>query len=229
MGRSASLLAPVVAAALLAVAADAGAQEAPHLASSDVPAQGARVGDFVPRGWKIAARVAGDLNRDARPDTVLHLVTADTPDDRMGTDAAPEGHALVIVLAGERGRLRRGGVAPRLLVPLVPQYDVGLTIRSGVLIVTQDFGMTDVVNLLHRFRHDPATGRFVLIGKDTFSYTRPLSRDDTFRTSENYLTGVRLATTGHVRDGVVARETTKRERIPRSKTYFEDVDEDPDR
>lgn len=40
-----------------------------------------------------------------------------------------------------------------------------------------------------------------------------------------HLTGVRLTTTGHVRDGVVARESTTSERIPRRRVFLEDVSE----
>jgi hypothetical protein len=202
-----------------------GAQGAPRLRPSDVPARGARAADFVPRGWKVAMRAAGDLDRDARPDTVLHLVTADTPDDPLYT-SAPEGHALVVLLAQADGSLRRAGVAPELLETGAPQYGLELEIRGGVLAAEQSYGMTWVVNLTHRFRHDPASGRFLLIGRDQYTYTRPLDRDDTVLVSENYLTGVRLTTTGHVRDGIVARETTRREPIPRKAAFMEDVSDD---
>lgn len=193
-----------------------------------LPAGGASPQDFVPPGWKIAARAEGDLNGDRIPDQVLHVVTADTPDERSATDAAPEAHALLILLA-EGGKLRRAGLATKLLVPVVPQYNLDLDIRNGVLVVKQDYGMSDVVNLTHRFRQEPQTGRFLLIGKDVFTYTRPQS-DDTVKTSENYLTGVRLITIGHFRRGAgEVRETAKREQIERKKVYLEDVDESSER
>ena len=184
--------------------------------------------DFVPSGWKIATRAEGDLNGDGRPDQVIQLVTADTPDSRSDTDAAPERQALLILL-GDGGKLNRSGLATKLLIPIVPQYSLELTIKNGVLIVKQDYGMSDVTNLTHRFRFDPPSGRFLLIGRDVFTYTRPLS-DDTIKTSENYLTGVRLITTGHFRRGVgTVNETTKREQMTLKKVYFEDVDETSDR
>jgi hypothetical protein len=189
-----------------------------------LPASGTSPQDFVPPGWKVAARAEGDLNGDRLPDLVLQMVTADTPDDLPDTAAAPEAHALLVLLA-EGGRLRRAGLATKLLVPIVPQYSLDLTIRNGVLVVRQDYGMSDVVNLTHRFRQEPQTGRFLLIGKDTFTYSRPL-RDDTVKTSENYLTGVQLITTGHFRRGAGdVRETTRREQIERKKVYLEQVDE----
>lgn len=212
--------------ALLALDATALQAQAPHrLARADFPLEAASPDAFVPGGFKVARKVEGQLNRDSLPDVVLHLVHESTPDDRSGTDAAPESQALVILLAKRGGGFRRGGVAGTLLQEGVPQYGVEIRVRNGVLITDEDYGMSQVSQVRHRFRLDPASGRFVRIGKDTYSYTRPLNRDDTFRTSENYLTGVRITTTGHVRDGVVARESERRETIPRSRVFLEDVDE----
>lgn len=190
-----------------------------------IPKTGSMPQNFVPSGWEIAARAEGDLNGDGRADQVLQLVTADTPTDRSASDAAPEAHSLLILLT-DGGAFRRSGVATKLLIPIAPQYSLDLMIRNGVLTVKQAYGMSDVINLTHVFRLEPETGRFLLIGRDVFTYTRPLS-DDTIKTSENYLTGVRLITTGHFRraTGTVA-ETTKREQIERKKVYLEDVDTD---
>ena len=204
--------------------ADNSTAERPALDAKKISASGASVQDFVPLGWKVAARMEGDLNGDGRSDQVLQLVTSDTPDDRSDTDAAPEAHVLVILLT-EGSKLQRVGLATKLLVTVAPQYNLGLKIRNGVLVVEQAYGMSDVFNLKHLFRYEPQTGRFLLIGRDQFNYTRPLS-DDTIKTSENYLTGVRLITTGHFRRGVgTVGETTKREQIERKKIYLEDVDE----
>lgn len=198
--------------------------EEPALDADKVPTTGARPQDFVPHGWKIASHVEGDLNDDGRPDQVIQIVTASTPDDRSDTDAAPEAHALLILIA-EGGNFRRAGLASKLLVPIAPQYSLELTIKKGVLIVKQDYGMSDVINLTHLFRFDAQTGRFMLIGREIYVYTRPLS-EDTVKTSENYLTGVRLITTGHFRRGVgTVSETTKREQMALKKVYFEEVDE----
>ena len=204
--------------------AESSASEEPKLDADKVPTAGAKTQDFVLHDWKIAGRVEGDLNGDGRPDQVLQLVTADTADARSDTDAAPAGHALLILLA-DGGKFRRAGLAPKLLIPIVPQYSLDLKITSGVLVVQQDYGMSDVMNLTHRFRFDLQTGRFLLIGRDVYSYTRPLS-DDTVKTSENYLTGVRLTTTGHFRRGVgTVSETTKREQMTPKKVYFDAVNE----
>ena len=201
--------------------------QAGTLNAAEVPAAGARPQDFATPGWKIAARAGGDLNDDGRTDQVLQLVTAGTPDDRSDTDAAPEAHALLILFA-EGGKFRRAGLATRLLAPFVPQYSLGLKVRGdGVLVVEQDYGMNDVTHLKHLLRYEPRAGRFLLIGRDKYSYTRPL-RGHTVKTSENYLTGVRSITVRHFRRGDgVGPETTRREQLGRSMTYLEDVDEDP--
>ena len=223
--RIAGLL-PLLTLSLVASPNRAAAQEAPPLDPARVPATGARVQDFVPRGWRVAHQVIGDLNGDTRADRVLHLVPrADTDYDSGAVTAAPSTHAIVVLLGEAGGRLRRGGVAARLLQPGMPQYGLELTIRRGVLIVNQNFGMTRVTDLTHRFRWDPATRRFLLIGRDQFSYTRPQWNDDHVRRSENYLTGVRLVTTEHASGGRMVRESTERERIPRTRTPMERVDE----
>ena len=203
------------------------AQDAPAFSPERVPAAGARAQDFVPRGWKVLAQADGDLNGDRLPDHAVQLVPEDY--DASGIAAAPEAQALVILLSAEGGGLRRAGVATKLLVPFVPQYIFDMSIRNGVLVVKQNFGMTDVADLTHRFRYEPASGRFLLIGKDTFSYHRPQGPDwPSTRVSENYLTGVRLTTEERFLKSGKSAATTKRAQIARTRVFVEDVDEDPD-
>ena len=218
------LFAAVLVLGCLVGTAPAAVPPVPRLDAARIAATGLKPNDFVPRGWKIAAQVQGDLNGDGKPDQVLHLIPADDPYEAGGVGAAPETHALLVLLADEKG-LRRSALAERLLTREMPQYGLQMTIRNGVLVTSQSYGMSNVTDLTHRFRIDPASGRFLLIGKDQYSYTRPLSRDDTHKVSENYLTGVRLTTTGHVRKGVVSKETTRKEQIERKRVHFEEVDE----
>jgi hypothetical protein len=226
MRRSVLRLLMLAVPAVVLAAAPARAQDdGPPFDPRAVPATGRQTHDFVPRGWKAAHEARGDLNGDGVPDRVLHLVPVGGWYDPDAITAAPTEHALVILLTEPGGRLRRAGVAPTLLASGVPQWGLDLTIRNGVLIVHQNYGMEQVIDLTHRFRRDPTTGRFLLIGRDQFFYTRPLERDDTQNRSENYLTGVRLVTIGHVRNGEVVRETTQREQIPRTRIFFENVDD----
>jgi hypothetical protein len=209
-----------------AAGAPALAQDAPRLQPSLVPMRGAREAEFVPRGWMVGGRADGDLNGDGRADRVLRLVPLGT-DTTGAIAAAPEAQALVVLLAESGGGWRRGGIAPRLLQTIAPQYVCDLAVRRGVLVVHQNFGMTEVTDLVHRFRLDAASGRFVLIGRDQFNYTRPQGAADTEKFSENYLTGVKLTTVGHWR-GERYRETTKTEHIPRRTPAMETIDEDSD-
>ena len=216
--------------ALLLAASCAGAaraQDAPVFDPSKVPAEGARAEEFAPAGWKIDARAAGDLNGDGRPDQVLQLVPRDY--DTEGVVAAPEAQAFLILLSTDGGRLRRAALTTKLLVSYVPQYGLDLKISRGVLVVNQNYGMTQVSDLTHRFRYDASSGRFLLVGKDDFSYHRPQGPDwPAVKVSENYLTGVRLTTTDRWRGETALKPSEKREQIGRARIFLEDVDEETD-
>jgi len=153
------------------------------------------------------------------------VVPRDTDYQPDAVTAAPDGQALLILLADAGGGLRRAGVATRLLQTIVPQWGLRLTIRRGVLVVNQNYGMTEVADVTHRFRLDPATGRFLLIGRDQLDYHRPQEMTDPVKTSDNFLTGERLITTGHFTSSGGYRESERRESIPRGKAYFDDIDE----
>ena len=142
---------------------------------------------------------------------------------KQASGAAPASRTVISKYrAPARMRLNRGR----------EREEVGQTLRFAllrfvVLVVEQLYGMSDVFNPKHLFRREPRTGRFLLIGSEVFTYTRPLS-DDTIKTSEDCLTGLRITTTGHFRHGVgIVKETTKREQIKCQKIYPEDVDDDP--
>lgn len=208
-------------------AAHARAQDAPAFSPEQVPAEGARAEDFVPRGWKVGAAAEGDLNGDRLPDRALQLVPEDYEPSVIG--AAPEAHALLVLLSADGGRLRRAGLSTGLLATAVPQYSVEMSIKNRVLVINQNFGMTDVSDLTHRFRYEQAAGRFLLIGKDTWSYHRPQgTRWPSTRVSENYLTGVRLTTTERLLGDGSSRAATRRGQIPRARVFLEDVAENPD-
>ena len=193
------------------------------LDAAQVPRAGGRPEDFVPRGWQIQAQVAGDLNNDSRPDYALHLV----PNDHDADEGhfSPETHALLLLLAEDEGRLRRAGLANKLLMPAVPHHILEMTITNGVLITNQTFGWGHVTDVRHRFRYEPASGRFLLIGKDTRNHHRlPGPQWPARSVSENYLTGVRLTTTERWLNEERSTETTRRERIARARIFLEDVD-----
>ena len=220
-----ALTIPLVMALLFMVGSvQAHAQDVPTFNPEQVPSEGRTPQDFLPRGWKIAARAEGDLNGDRFLDQALQLVPEDY--DSSGISAAPEAQALLILLSADGGKLRRAGFATKLLVPIVPQYILAMSIKNGVLVINQNFGMTDVADLTHRLRYEPTLGRFLLIGKDTFNYHRPQGpKWPAIRISENYLTGVQLTTTDRWLSNGTNRPTTKRGRVARSRVFVEDVDE----
>jgi hypothetical protein len=219
-----SIITLIIALLLVAGNARVSAQDIPAFKPEQVPAVGSSPQDFLPRGWKIGARVEGDLNGDRMTDHVLQLVPEDY--DSSGISAAPESQALLILLSANGGRLRRAALATKLLMTVAPQYILAISIKRGVLVINQNFGMTQVADLTHRFRYEPTRGRFLLIGKETFNYHRPQGPEwPATRISENYLTGVQLTTTDQwLRNGTNIPKT-ERGRVARQTVFVEDIDE----
>ena len=186
-----------------------------------VPAKGSKIQDFIPPQWKAAHQVNGDLNGDGVADVVLNLVPEDY--DTEGVVAGPEDQAVLILLA-EDGHLKRAGLSAQLLETEVPQYGADIKIKNGVVIINQNYGMSDVTDITHRFRYEPASDRFVLIGKDIFNYHRPQGPEwPAVKVSENYVTGKKLTTTEHWLRNGTNRPISKPGSVARSHMFFEDV------
>jgi hypothetical protein len=168
-------------------------------------------------------QVSGDLNNDSIPDHVLKLVEErpstkdDLPDERQ--------RALVIVLGNKEGKLFRAAVADRLLQCTTcggAFYGVGeapanIRIKKDVLIVDQDHGSREVVTQTYRFRYEPGTGRFALIGFDFTSYDRATGEE--ISESTNHLTGVRIVTRKKGKSNKTSQQS-----VPKEKVYIEQVD-----
>ena len=195
------------------------------------PTQGATVQTFVPKGWKVEAKVEGDLNNDRRLDTVLKLIetalpgsNSDAPRDRA--------RALVVLQKQSNGQWQRIGIAPRLLlcsncagVLGSPNgANVQVKIEKGVILVRQFRGSREAIETLHRFWLDKPSNRIVLIGQDVRRYDRA-NGDETLESS-NFLTGQKITEQSRAnsqRDGVelVSR---KRSSIAKTKPAIETVD-----
>jgi hypothetical protein len=198
------------------------AQNGPTFDSRRVPADGRKSQDFVPAGWKIGMSAEGDLNGDQVPDQVLQLVPSYY--DPSDVPAGPDSQAMLILLS-DHGGLRRAALSTKLLATMVPQYILDIGIKNGVVVIHQNFGMTEVTDLTHRFRLEPAAQRFLLIGKDTLYYHRPQGpRWPATRISENYLTGVRLTTTDHWLNDETNKPRTTRGQVARARLFLEQID-----
>lgn len=218
----------------LAAAGGAGAQDEPRrfIDPNAVAAEGREPREFVPRGWRPEGDegiVTGDLNRDGAADAVLRLVE-DLPIEGAGGVLNTRHRALVILLAKRGGGYRRAAVAGRLLGCTLcagmlgdPEgSNVQVEVRNGVLNVSQLSGSREASDLTQRFRHDAATGRFLLIGEDRSDYDRAVGGGTSVST--NYLTGLRVTRRTRVLRGGRERVTSRRSRVPVTRRFIEDVD-----
>jgi hypothetical protein len=190
---------------------------------SRIPLKAKSVGDFVPPGWKLEEQVAGDLNNDSSPDYALKLVE-DKPAKNDDDTASERQRALVIVLNKE-GKLSRAAVADKLLQCTrcggafygVMESPANVKIDKGVLTVEQDHGSREVTDLTYRFRYEPGSDRFALIGFDIRSNDRLTAEAVT--ESTNYLTGVRVTYRGKRKSNQTPRKIGSAKKI-----YIEQVD-----
>ena len=209
---------------ILSLAGIAPAQdEAGKIDVARVPAQARDSRSFAPAGWKIEEQLSGDVNGDGLPDYVIKLVEDKAEKDSEGIPTE-RGRALVIAVATRDGGLKRAGVADKLLQCTrcggafygVVETPTTLTIEKGVVVVEQDHGSRDITNTTYRFRFDPATERFILIGFDLTDADRATA--GVVSESSNYLTGVRVITRSKGDRDVKTRST-----FAKKKVYLEDV------
>jgi len=174
-----------------------GQDERPPLNPALIPAAGATIETFVPAGWKVEEQISGDLNGDRQGDVALDLIE-DIPAENAEGVPNTRMRALVVLLRGSDGSLRRAAVATTLLWCTTcggmlgdPSGSGGLVrIEKGVLVVDQLSGSREATNQVQRFRWDPKQGAMVMIGLDVVDYDR--LNGDSQSTSVNYLTGVRI-------------------------------------
>ncbi|MDT5060820.1 MAG: hypothetical protein QOH63_1279 [Acidobacteriota bacterium] len=193
---------------------------------SRIPMEGNSVNDFVPPGWKLEEQVAGDLNGDSSPDYALKLVE-DKPAKNADDTASERQRALVIVLKNKAGKLSRAGVADKLLQCTtcggafygVMEAPANVKIEKGVLTVEQDHGSREMTDLTYRFRYEPGSNRFALIGFDITSHDRLTT--EVVSESTNYLTGVRVIFRGKGKS-----DKSSRKIVPTKKIYIEQVDDE---
>ncbi len=203
------------------------ASKVAYLEMDRIPLKGNKVDDFVPSGWSHLEHSDmsenWDLNGDDVPDTAI-IIT-----DEQG-DIQP---ALVVLFGTKDGKWRRGGVAARLItaggletfgMSDGPQMEI----KKGVLTVYQMTvfnGLNDSEDYTHRFRYDPQTQRFILIGADYKSYSRN-DAHDSLLVSENYLTNESITTITHYRKYKVVGTDVKRKKLSQPRIFLEDAEID---
>ena len=184
-----------------------GGEDIPAVAAPSVPRQAATVDGFVPEGWLLEARAAGDLNGDTLPDAalVLHM---DDPRNRIappwGSESRYDTNPRMLVIGFAR---KSGGyelaVADHKLIPRLenPSQDDPfdeVSIKSGVLAVKMHHFMSAggwaAGGSSYRFRW--RDGGFKLIGLDRDTVMR--NTGETAEVSINYLTGRKLLKEGNI-------------------------------
>ncbi len=185
--------------AILVTTSGANAQDARAPFNADsIPASGSKDSDFVPKGWKIEEKVAGDLNGDGKTDFALKLIEdiKTSPEDNVDRNRA------LVLLFADGTKLVKGAVSDKLLQCTscggafygVVDAPANVSIEKGVLVINQDHGSRTVVDLTYRFRYDEQPAMFILIGFD-YVY-RDRANGDVASESTNYLTGKRVTVTG---------------------------------
>lgn len=195
MKRSNALLTGIV--LLVAALATFGQDESKAIDISKVPATAASVAGFVPAGWKIEEQIKGDVNADGLEDILLKLVE-DKPVKQ--DEFVDRSRALVIVVKTADGGWRNAAVADKLLQCTgcggafygVMDAPAEVSIKKGVIVVSQDHGSRWVSEVSFKFRFDEQPGKFILIGFDYSNRDRALGT--AVFESINYLTGKRIAT-----------------------------------
>lgn len=209
---------------LYLTAAPCSAQEAAKLDRSLVPDQASNPSGFVPRGWKIEQQLSADLDGDSTPDFVLKLVE-DKPEKNAEGNATERGRALVVALQKGEGKLMRAAVATDLLQCTlcggafygVSEAPANISIEKNVIVVDQDHGSRDLTNTYYRFRYDPTSQKFVLIGFDYADADRLTA--NVVSESTNYLTGIRKTTRGKG-----GKDVSTSTRVPKKTIFLDDAD-----
>jgi hypothetical protein len=181
--------------------------EIPQAHYPTLPQQAADAEGFVPAGWRLETRLAGDLNRDGIPDLVLVLREHNPKNivshDLLGENPLDTNPRILAVAFGRRSpggfglALQNHKLIPRRTVPAHDDFldENAVLIVRGNLHVRLGFhssaGSWETFTLDFTFRH--RNGKFELIGYDYQSLMR--NTGQTTGKSINYLTGkVRIAT-----------------------------------
>jgi hypothetical protein len=177
----------------------------------NVPAKGKVIEDFIPAGWTLEERTAGDLNGDGKDDLVLRVIKSGKSGDRP---------RLLVVLLNTKTGWQRLAVADNLLVCDGCGGMLGsirMQIQKQVLITSQLVGSRNAIDISHSFWIDRKSGKLVCIGEDLNPYDR--ANGNSITDSRNFLTGKRTIQRyrGKPRSGISEAELVKTEHLNVSK------------
>jgi hypothetical protein len=223
--------------ALATPAAAAPAQEFPPVIYPRLAAQAATAQGFVPKGWRIEAQAAGDLDGDARADLAL-VFRSEDPANVLAEEMCEKPfdtnpRMLVILLAKPRGGYRLA-VENHALIPRrdnACQVDpfTGIAIERGTIRVDFERMMSaggwDMGSTTYRWRW--REGALRLIGFDYSNVKRNTGALGLL--SLNYLTGRAKISTGNIgTDREKVRWTRLRGRAPTIDEVGDGLMFDPD-
>ena len=201
---------------LMALAALARAEE---FSAKALPPEGKSLSDFVPRGWTVEDQADGGLNGDGVSGIAAILVHSQSEDEIQ--------RALIVLLGRDGEKFIPAGTNDKLLQCKgcggIKEGE-GISIKKGVIVVDQWTGSREFAKLTWRFRYDPQTQRFFMIGKDID--TGDAMQGTGTMESFNYLTGVKLTETYRYDDKGERKiaTSTKKEKGPRKTPFIEDVE-----
>lgn len=192
----------------------------------DLPPEGKSLVDFLPKGWTVEEQVNGDLNGDGVPDIAAILVQGKPEGDPSEAEDEPQ-RALIVLLGRDKEKFVLAGTNNKLLECkgcCGIKEGVGISIKKGVIAVDQMSGSREFSKETWRFRYDPQTQRFVLIGRDidTGDGMRGTGTIESF----NFLTDRKITETyRHDKNGERKIATsTKKEKATRKTPFIEDVE-----
>ncbi|TCZ67474.1 hypothetical protein [Flaviaesturariibacter aridisoli] len=185
------------------------AQKVPPL-----PAEGATLADFIPKGWHLLDSAMGEINRDGRKDAVLALEANRVSLHRYGPSAidtfSAKARVLLVLLSNAKGKLAVHYASDKFIPYRLGTWEPlnGASIpRPGILTLSfahqypRDSEYGEHVDYTFRFED----GALVLIGAD---YEANVGRSWEYESySYNFLTGKRSKVVGDEENNTSGKPT----------------------